>query len=211
MLKRILFALLWLTFIVYAFFLAPSDRPDTITLITNLATGNWEGINPLVISLFNLMGIWPMIYACILLIDGRKQKIPAWPFALGSFAVGAFALLPYLVLRDQNLEFQGEKNLVIKLLDSRITGLLLLIGACVLLWFGLSHGDWQNFGYQWQNSRFINVMSLDFCLLAILFPTLVQDDLARRKAETTQPLLAICFIPLIGPLIYLCLRPGLPG
>lgn len=211
MYKKILFALLWLAFVAYAFVFAPPDRPDTVNLITNLATGNWEGINPLIISLFNLMGIWPIIYTCVLLIDGRGQKIPAWPFAVGSFAVGAFALLPYLALRNPNQEFSGEKNLVIRLLDSRITGLLLLIAASVLLWFGLSNGDWQSFSQEWSNSRFINVMSLDFCLLCLLFPTLVEDDLRRRKVETITPFLAVCFIPLLGPLIYLCLRPNLPS
>ena len=211
MLRRILLALLWLGFVVYAFFLSPPDAPDTLTLITNLTVGNWEGINPLIISLFNLMGIWPLIYLCIMIIDGRGQKIPAWLFALGSFGVGAFAVLPYLVLRDPNPELSGDKNLLIKLLDSRITGLLLLIAASILLWLGLSNGDWQDFLNQWHQSRFINVMSLDFCLLSVLFPVLVRDDLARRKVATINPLFVICFIPLLGPLLYLCLRPSLGG
>jgi hypothetical protein len=209
MLKTILLALLWLGFVVYAFFLSPPDAPNTLTLITNLTVGNWEGINPLIISLFNLMGIWPLIYLCIMIIDGRGQKIPAWLFALGSFGVGAFAVLPYLVLRDPNPEFSGDKNLLIKLLDSRITGLLLLIAASILLWLGLSNGDWQDFVNQWHQSRFINVMSLDFCLLSALFPVLVRDDLARRKITTINPLFVICFIPLLGPLLYLCFRPSL--
>lgn len=211
MLRRISLTLLWLGFVGYAFFLSPPDSPETITLITNLSTGNWEGINPLIISLFNLMGVWPIIYLCVMIIDGRGQKIPAWLFSLGSFAIGAFSILPYLVLRNPNPEFQGEKNLLIKLLDSRITAILLLISAAVLLWFGLSNGDWQDFLTQWRQSRFIHVMSLDFCLLALLFPILAQDDLARRKVEIISPLFFICFLPLLGPLIYSCLRPRLLG
>ena len=39
------------------------------------------------------MGIWPMVYACVALIDGQGQRVLAWPFAVASFAVGAFALL----------------------------------------------------------------------------------------------------------------------
>jgi hypothetical protein len=34
----------------------------------------WSNINPLIIALFNLMGILPLIYACILLVDGSGQK-----------------------------------------------------------------------------------------------------------------------------------------
>jgi len=210
MYTRIVFFLLWIVFVVYAFFLAPPNSPDTLDLITNLSFAKWDGINPLVVSLFNLMGVWPIIYACVLIIDGRNQKIPAWPFSLASFAVGAFAILPYLALRHPNPDFQGDKNLLIKLLDSRITGVFLLIGASVLSWFGLSKGDWSSFVAQWSQSRFINVMSLDFCLLSLLFPTLVIDDLSRRKAESMKSLLFVSFIPLLGPLLYLCLRTRLP-
>ena len=96
MVRKIGFSLLWLAFIGYAFLLAPPAQPDTFELIKNLSLSNTEGINPLIIALFNLMGIWPLIYGCLLFIDGRGQKIPAWPFAIGSFALGAFVLIPYL-------------------------------------------------------------------------------------------------------------------
>ncbi len=73
-------------------------------------------------------------------IDGRGQKIRAWPFATGSFAVGAFALLPYLALREPNPEFVGIENLFIKIFDSRITGVLLPLGAGALVVYSLQ-GD----------------------------------------------------------------------
>ena len=69
MFRRITLFLLWLGFILYAFLLAPPDQPDTLELITKLSTGQWGGINPLVVSLFNLMGIYPLIYSAVLLID----------------------------------------------------------------------------------------------------------------------------------------------
>ncbi|WP_353735256.1 hypothetical protein [Okeania sp. SIO2C2] len=54
--------LLWIGFSTYAFLLAPPDQPDTLELIQKLSTGQWENINPLIVSLFNIMGIWPLIY-----------------------------------------------------------------------------------------------------------------------------------------------------
>jgi hypothetical protein len=105
--RKIGFWLLWLGVITYAFLLAPPNQPETPELIKNLSTGKWEGINPLIIALFNIMGIWPMIYGALMFIDGRQQKIPAWLFATASFGVGAFALLPYLALRQPNQEFTG--------------------------------------------------------------------------------------------------------
>jgi hypothetical protein len=210
MVRKISFWAIWLGFISYAFVFAPPDSPDTFELIKNLSTGQWEGINPLVIALFNIMGVLPMIYSCILFIDGRGQKIPAWLFATVSFAVGAFAIVPYLALRAENKQFFGKKNLLIKILDSRITGVFLTVSAAILVVYGFRGGDWANFVQQWQTSRFIHVMSLDFCLLCLLLPTLLGDDMARRQVKNPQVLSLIALIPLFGSLIYLCVRPTLP-
>jgi len=207
--RKLGFGLLWVSVVVYAFFFAPPNQPDTFELIKNLSTGKWDGINPLVIALFNIMGIWPMIYSGLIFSDGREQKIPAWPFAVGSFGVGAFALLPYLALREANPKFTGSKDIVLKILDSRWLGVALTIGTLVLLSFGLLKGDWADFIQQWQNSRFIHVMSLDFCLLCLLFPALLGDDMARRGLKNSSVFWAVALVPLVGSLLYLCLRPQL--
>ncbi len=209
MLRKIGFWLLWGGLVAYAFLLAPPDQPDTFELIKNLSTGQWEGINPLVVSLFNIMGVWPIIYSCLLFIDGRAQKTPAWPFATVSFGVGAFALLPYLALREPSTEFPGKKNAFLNLLDSRLTGIALTIGATILVAYGLGNGDWGNFIQQWQTSRFIHVMSLDFCLLCLLFPALLGDDMARRGLKNPQLFWLVALVPLFGSLMYLCIRKPL--
>lgn len=208
--RKIGFIVLWLGFVTYAFFLAPPEQPNTFELIKNLSTGKWDGINPLIISLFNIMGVFPMIYSCLLFIDGRAQKISAAPFAVASFGVGAFALLPYLFLREPNTEFPGDKNWLIKILDSRITGVLLFISAVILVSYGLVNGDLGDFIGQWQTSRFIHVMSLDFCLLCLLFPALLGDDMARRGMNNTALFWIAALIPLFGALGYLCVRSPLP-
>jgi hypothetical protein len=208
-LRKILFSSLWISLISYAFFLAPPDQANTLDLIVNLSTGNWQGINPLIVALFNLMGILPIIYACFLLIDGRGQKIPAWLFTSASFGVGAFAILPYLALRQPNSEWQGDKNLLIKILDSRITGIFLTLGTLILLFLGVFYGNWGDFAQQWQSNRFIHVMSLDFCLLSLLLPVLVKDDLPRRNIKQKWVFWIITLIPLFGTLGYLCVRPPL--
>ncbi|MEH2081679.1 MAG: DUF2834 domain-containing protein [Nostoc sp.] len=210
MLRKIAFGLLWLGFVVYAFFFAPPDQVGTFELIKNLSIGQWQGVNPLVIVLFNLMGIWPLIYSAVVFIDGRGQKIPAWLFSTTSFAVGAFALLPYLALREPNNQFLGQKNTLLKLLDSRVTGFVLTVATVILVTYGLRAGDWGSFVQEWQTNRFINVMSLDFCLLCLLFPALLGDDMARRGWKNPQFFWLITLIPLFGPLVYLSVRPPLP-
>jgi hypothetical protein len=52
-------------------------------------------------------------------------------------------------------------------------------------------------------------MSLDFCLLCLLLPTLLGDDMERRQVKNPQVLSLIALIPLFGSLIYLCVRPPL--
>ncbi len=210
MVRRLGFASLWLGFVAYAFLLAPPDQPDTVATIARLASGDWAGLNPAIVALFNLMGIWPLIYAGFLYSDGRGQPFPAWPFAIASFAVGAFALLPYLALRRPNPEFTGSQDWWLRLHNSRWLGVALSLGAIALLGYGLSQGDWADFAQQWQTSRFIHVMSLDFLLLSALVPALLGDDLARRGWASPQRFGAIALIPLLGPLVYLCLRPPLP-
>ena len=207
--RKIVFGLIWVSFISYAFFFAPNASPDTLDLIIDLSTGNLQDINPLVVSLFNLMGILPATYACLLLFDGRSQKIPAGIFVIGSFGLGAFALLPYLALRESSTVWEGEKNRLLKVLESPITGIVLTFGAIALLSSGIIYGDWKDFVFQWQTNQFIHVMSLDFCLLSLLFPTLVKDDSLRRGIKKPEIFWIISFIPLFGALIYLCLRSPL--
>lgn len=50
-------------------------------------------------------------------------------------------------------------------------------------------------------------MSLDFCLLCVLFPVLAHDDMKRRGLEHSQAFKILSFIPFFGALIYLVLRP----
>ena len=207
--RNVAFWMLWIGFILYALLFAPPDRPDTLALLQNLSTGKWQGINPIIVALFYLLGIWPLIYACLLFIDGRMQKVAAWPFVLVSFGVGAFALLPYLALRQPNGSFSGQKDVLLKLMDSRWIGIALTLAAGMFVAYGLIGGDWSNFGRQWQTSRFVHVMSLDFCLVCLLFPTLLKDDMARRGLKSSTVFWAVALIPLLGPLAYLSLRPPL--
>lgn len=207
--NRLIFGSIWLLFTLYAFLLAPSNDPQTLELIVNLSQGNIQGINPVIVALFNLMGILPVIYACFLFVDGRGQKLPAWIFVVSSFGLGAFALLPYLAFRENNPAWIGRKNWLIKILESSFTAMILMIATLSLTFFGLNNGDWANFMQLWQNNQFIHIMSLDFCCLCLCLPVVVKDDLLKRGISNPAIFAMISFIPLLGTLAYLCLRPKL--
>ena len=203
------FWLIWILFAVYAFVFAPPDRPDTFLLIQKLIAGEWQSTNAYIVALFNLMGVFPLVYACMLASDGRGQKVPAWLFSAISFFLGAFALLPYFALREPNPTFVGKQSWVTKILDSRFTGIAISAIAIYFLVYGFTNGNWADFIQQWQTDRFIHVMSLDFCMLSLLFPWLLSDDMERRGMDDDRFFTFISLIPLIGALLYLCLRSPL--
>lgn len=69
-----------------------------------------------------------------------------------------------------------------------------------LIWFGF------------MTNRFVHGMSLAFGLFCVLFPypTLLQDGMAQRGLDPNSQLFQIAaWVPLFGPLTYLCLRPSL--
>jgi hypothetical protein len=206
--KRFIFGALWIGFILYAFILAPPDQPDTADLILRLSTGDWDRINPVIVALFSAMGLWPLAYASVMLIDGHGQRLWAWPFAVGAFAVGAFALLPYLALRSPQPTVVAPSPLL-RLGETRWLGALLTAGAIALLAFALFQGDWPDFWHQWQTNRFIHITSLDFCALWLLFPVLLRDDMARRGLSQPWIIPAVLALPLIGAGLYLTLKPPL--
>lgn len=207
MFRRVFFATVWLGFLAYAFLYAPPERADTADLIVGLSTGQIDGIEPILVSLFNLMGILPAIYSCLIYLDGRCQTIRAWPFALASFAVGGFALLPYLAIRNDAPKFQGPMNRWLGFWDARLVGVAVTVAFGALAFAGLSQGDWSAFVHEWQTRRFVNVMSLDFVLLVLGLPALIHDDMQRRGIQNRTLFWAITFLPIVGPLLYLCLRP----
>ena len=208
--RKIAFWLLWLGFIAYILLLAPPVQPSTLTLLKNLITAQWTDINPIILSLFALVGIWLQIYCCLMFFDGRMQKISAWPFLLASVGTGVIGLLPYLALREPTQEFSGQKDALLKLVDSRWTGIILGLSTLGLLAYGLLAGDWGDFIQQFQTSRFINGMSIAFCLFCLLFPALLGDDMARRHIQNSQVFWAVALVPLLGALAYLCWREPLP-
>lgn len=209
--RKIALWLIWAGFIAYVVFLAPPlHLGETLTLLRNILTFQWADINPIILSLFALIGVCIFIYSSVLFFDGRMQKIPFYPFALASLGSGVIGLIPYLALREANQEFTGEKDAFLKVLDSRSTAIFMTLFTLGLLGYGILAGDWQDFIGQFQGDRFINGMSLAFCLFCLLFPSVLGDDLARRGyLSNSQLFWLIAIVPLLGPLAYLCWRPAL--
>ncbi len=207
--RKLVLWLVWFGFIGYVFVFAPPLQPDTFQPVQTLLSGKIPSINPVIISVFSLIGIWLLIYSALIFPDDRMQKLPAWAFILASVGTGIIGLIPYLALRKPNQNFVGRKDAWLELFDSRSTGIILLFSTLILLASALFFGDWSAFLYEFQTNRFIHAMSLAFCIFCLLFPypTLLSDDMARRGLNSNSQLFQIAaWVPLLGPLAYLCLR-----
>lgn len=212
MVRKIILFLIWVGFLAYTLWLAPLDQPDTWPLVQKVLTGQWGKVNAIIPAIFCLMGVWPMIYAGLMFADGRMQKFRAWPYFLGSNFTGVICLLPYLIFRTSNQEFYGKKDKWLRILDRRSTGVSLLVGTIGIFAYAILAGDWGDYVQQFQTRHFVHLISLDFCLMCLIFPlsSLFDDDMARRGLKDSRIFWAVALIPLFGPLVYLCLRPPLP-
>lgn len=210
--RRVALFLIWFIFVTYTIWLAPLDQPDTWPLVQKLLTLQWYELNAIIPALFSLMGVWPIIFACLMFFDGRMQKFAAWPYFLGSNGTGIICLLPYLFLRERNQTFYGTKDKLLRILDRRSTGFALLLFTLGLFAYAILLGDWGDYVEQFQTRRFVHLISLDFCLMCLIFPitSLFDDDMARRGIKDSFVFWSIALLPLFGPLIYLCVRPPIP-
>jgi hypothetical protein len=211
MLRRLLFGSIWLALVTYAIVVSSSKNSfsEDFDLIINLSLGHLEGINPIITAIFYIMGVFPVVYAAFLLFDDTTAKISPYPFAIASIGVGAFALLPYLALRQPHTTENIEKNWLLKILDSRLLAIISSLTIIILVTWGIINGNWSDFAIKWQNSRFVEIMSLDFCTLSCLLPAVLPNDLERRGIKSKKFFWLATLIPVLGTLIYWCSRPSL--
>ncbi|KAG1364312.1 hypothetical protein COCNU_11G011390 [Cocos nucifera] len=144
-----------------------------------------------------------------------RSKIPVWPFLVLSFFGGAYALIPYFVLWKPPPPAVGEDEISrvpLNFLDSKITaGILLVAGVGLTLYAGLANSDvWKEFYRYFRESKFIHITCIDFTLLSAFAPFWVYNDMtARRWTSQSSWLLPVALIPILGPSLYLLLRPPL--
>jgi hypothetical protein len=71
--RKLLLWLVWLSFIIYVLVFAPPLQPDTFRPIQTILTGQIPSLNPVIVSLFSLIGIWLLIYSCLTFALGKNR------------------------------------------------------------------------------------------------------------------------------------------
>lgn len=196
---RIVIAVLWIALVAWAALGAPAG--DGLDGERAMAWMQLDG-DPSLVALFNLMGVWPLVLSALLLSD--RQRTPAWPFCLASFALGFFALGPYLVLRRWGQPLP-ELPRWRRWAGHRAVGAVCLLATVGLGMWGLARGSMAAFGEAFAVSTLVNVMSFDFLALAVGGALLVAEDARRRGWPHAGWLGAL---PLLGPALWLLIRPA---
>ena len=159
---RWMYAISWVLLSAVAFGLAPPNRPDLSAWLIRLLVGDVGGENPMVVAHFYMMALWPLTMAAVWRREwSRPGRLPAWPFLLGAFGLGCFALLPYAALRaEPDLEDPGVPSWIWGALAAGFAGL----GA-----WGLGAGDLGAWWAAVQSDGFMWPMTWDFCAFFALF------------------------------------------
>lgn len=220
------FAVPWASLVAYAAFVAPTspagfDENLVQQIIAQQGPPTFSG-------LFNVMGVWPAVYASLLIpsarivqTDDKRFAPPATPFVAASVAFGAFALLPYLAITKfreaadgavaDEAAWEGRTGgFVAKILESKIQAAL-LVGAVAACAYQASSGGLagvEEFKAMFATSKLVNVTSCDCATLSLCAPFWAASDARRRGVDANWPFL-LSLLPIMGPAVYLLLRPQL--
>lgn len=176
----------------YAIFFAPGAGGSEDAIFQALIRGEFDAVDPLVTAVFSSLGVYPFIFLMILTrID--TYRIPAWPFALFSFGLGAFAVLPWLIIRGKQIrsEPRGPKLWHTVLRSKILIGVLTAVSLS--LFVTAFFGSLAQYGDAFMASHLVSVMTVDLFVIFWMMYTLFKYELGFK-----QPLIAV--IPLIGPL-----------
>ena len=200
-----LYLLALILFLVYIFIFAPSDTSNSFTLIQRMYSPEFRSVNPLIFSVFNLLGVWPMAFAVLVLEESKLQDFPVWPFILLSFFTGGFVYLIYFSLRKSVDERLSSTSLQKRIEKPRNMYLLILVTILLLL-YGFVFGDLGGYIQSFTKSSLVHVMTIDFLLLSLLFPVLMVDDMIREKIFNLRQFLVFSVSSVLGATLYLLHR-----
>lgn len=208
---RWILALIWVAFIAYAWFWVSGQPLGSDPVFEELVT--LQSKEPWLLTVFSWLGIYPAIFACLLLRSsgkGRGSHVPAWPFVLLSFGLGAFALLPYFAWSSQTHRGSGYEHLsfgnqresgIGRVAANKLTHVILLLLTLGTGYYAVTQGHPDVYMEAFMDSSFVHIMTIDFVILTLLSVIVLFRDASDSRRSRGWAVAGV--IPLIGPLIYL--------
>lgn len=198
---RLVAGITWVVLVALAAFGAPPSTTDPWPWIVDLMVGRWGGTEPWVVVEFQMMGLWPLWWASLEADRLRSRPVPAWPFLVGSMALGAFVWLPWLAFAPRRAlpEAGGPERTVAAPALASISG----AAALGLVLWGLWAGDLATFDAVRARDPFVWTMTFDFAALwLVTIPAAAED--ARRRGGGPW---AVTLVPVLGTVAWLLVRP----
>lgn len=189
----------------YVIFYSPGNNANNLFLIQKMYSTDFRSVNPFIFSIFNLLGIWPMAFAVLVLEEADLQQFPVWPFIITSFFLGGFIYLIYFTIRIPVLQAK-QKNRLQKSIEKRQNMVFLFVIGLTLILYGLVYGDWSNFVNTFWSNGLVHIMSIDFLVCSLIFPLLMRDDMIRRNNYSLNTWILLSISSVLGALIYLKIR-----
>jgi cytochrome bd-type quinol oxidase subunit 2 len=201
---RVTVLLIWLMVLAYASLGSPpEDEALRDALVRGSFTGRFAGVDPSVAAVFSSLGVIPLLMASLLVPDGRGRRPPAWPFALLAFALGAFAIAPYLVLRKPGGSPDATRLAgLVRILRSRGLALFILAALVALAAWGLGAGSGAAYVHAFRTARLVHMMTIDLCLCAALLPILVAHAQRTERVTKSPWLDCVVWLPVLGPALW---------
>ncbi len=198
---RYLLLIVWLAFIGYAIFFTP-DTGGSDPYLRSLVT--LQSKEPSLMAMFSLLGLFPLAYACLLL-RSDDRRVPAWPFVIGSFALGAFALLPYFILTASGRLAEHRRSVrtvpsIRRSTEGAATHWILLLVTVAVIAYGWIGGNRAVYAEAFQTSSFVHTMTIDFVVLTLLSVYAISRD--ARVNRQPAGIMWLGLIPVIGLLFY---------
>lgn len=211
----------WVALSVYAFGFAPgmdevSRAADAELLQTLIKDPAAPSVEPIFRSIFNSLGLVPLMNLAVMWPGGKDQRVPAYTL-LAAFAAGYFATAPYLAFREYRPSVgEDEYNgLACKLFESKLFGGAMSIAAGKLLFdAGAAVVDdpavhLKAVSDLFWSSTFAHVSTLDLTVLSVVYFGTIGEDMRRRGWYSPGKALAFSALPVLGPALYLLARPAL--
>ena len=220
------YLLAYITFLGFAFFKSMTEEANASNEILQqfLADPLNPGCNELFVTIFNLLGLYFVPIACLLMPAAKNQKLPAAPFLLGSMFGGYGLVGPYAITRTPDATVKTKADLgwiTANILENKIfnwfiaaafTSAYITSGGVNALISDAS-GTIDGYGKLFSDTAIASASSVDFLILTLSAASWIPEDLARRnyKGDVAPALIAAstALLPGVGVALYCALRPSL--
>lgn len=219
------YAIAYVTFLAFAFYRSFTEPEGASMQILEgfFADPLNPGCNELFVSIFNLLGLYFVPLACLLMPGAKGQKLPATPFIFASMLGGYGFLGPYAMTRKPSPEVINKSNLgwfTANVLENKIFNWVILAvvssayvsSGCVSALFSDPSGLISGYGDLVSETAIASASSMDFVILTLVAASLIPEDLARRgvKGASNYAIAAsTVLLPGVGAALYCALRPEL--